>query len=70
MLKDDPPFYSLIMAAMQKADTENICKLRTAFPEVWAELEKRYNAPMGVIPEDGKIDMDVLAVRIHEMEEK
>ena len=43
------PFYALIMAAMRQADTNNIERLKQAFPEVHAELEARYNAPGGVI---------------------
>lgn len=31
----DPPFYGLIMAAMRKADTTNIVRLRVVFPEVY-----------------------------------
>jgi hypothetical protein len=42
-------FYALIMAAMRSADSKNLAKLQAAFPEVWTELEARYNAPGGVI---------------------
>lgn len=52
ILRDDPPFYALIMAAMQRADTINAAKLRVAFPDVWAECEARYNAPGGLLPGD------------------
>jgi hypothetical protein len=48
------PFYALIMAAMRQADTGNLARLKDAFPETWAELERRYNAPGGVLPEDEK----------------
>lgn len=50
--KEDIPFYGLIMAAMRRADTDNIEKLKIAFPEVWDELLRRYHAPAGVLPED------------------
>ena len=40
-------FYTLIMAAMREADTDNLEKLRQAFPDVHAELVARYNAPGG-----------------------
>ncbi len=43
------PFYALIMAAMRRADSDNIVLLRSAFPEVWAELEERYHAPGGLL---------------------
>lgn len=49
---EDVPFYALVMAAMRKADTENLEKLRAAWPEVWDELQRRYNAPGGMLPED------------------
>lgn len=49
----DYPFYSLIMAAMRQADTPNIAKLRVMFPEIWSELDRRYHARGGVLPEDG-----------------
>lgn len=43
----DLPFYSLIMAAMRKADTVNLAKLQAVFPDTWQELQERYNAPGG-----------------------
>ena len=39
---EEPSFAILIMAAAWKADTENYGRLRTAFPEIIEELEKRY----------------------------
>jgi len=46
----DPDFYALIMAAMRQADTFNAEKLRAAWPDVWDELQARYNAPGGYLP--------------------
>lgn len=46
---EDPPFASLIMAAMRKAGGKNADKLRDAFPEIWLELVKRYNAAGGYL---------------------
>jgi hypothetical protein len=46
----DQPFYALIMAAMRRADTDNLTRLQSAFPEVWRELQTRYNAPGGMLP--------------------
>ena len=46
---EDHPFYALIMAAMRKADYDNINKLKSVFPEVYNELTARYNAPGGLI---------------------
>jgi hypothetical protein len=40
------------MAAMRKADTDNLIKLKMAFPEVYDELSKRFYAPRGVLPEE------------------
>lgn len=52
LVRDDPSFYGLLMAAMRKADTFNAAILRRAFPEVWNDLQARYNAPGGVLPSD------------------
>lgn len=49
----DYPFDALIFAAMRKADTGNAALLRSAFPQVWAELEARYHAPGGKLDSDG-----------------
>lgn len=57
---DDPPFYALIMAAMRKADTENLRRLREMWPAVWEELNDRYNAPNGVIKSDGEVNYEIL----------
>lgn len=48
-------FYGLIMAAMRNADTVNLEKLKAAFPEQWAELQARYNAPGGCLNQ-GEMD--------------
>lgn len=50
----EPSFAGLIMAAMQRADTTNAAMLRSAFPDVWAEVDARYNAPGGILP--GELD--------------
>jgi hypothetical protein len=48
------PFASLIMVAIRKADTKNTIKLGDAFPEIFGELQKRYWAPGGLLPEEIK----------------
>lgn len=48
----DEPFYGLIMGAMLRADTANIAKLRSAWPEIHHELQARYNAPGGILSTD------------------
>jgi len=42
-------FYPLLMAAMRRAGTKNLALLTNAFPEVWYELQARYNAPGGYL---------------------
>jgi hypothetical protein len=48
----DYTFYSLIMAAIRKADTDNLAKLEKEWPEVVEEFKRRYNAPGGIIESD------------------
>ena len=48
----DAGFYALVMAAMLKADSTNIARLREAFPGVWSELVIRYSSPGGHHPDD------------------
>jgi hypothetical protein len=54
----DHSFYGIIMAAMRKADTNNIEKLRTIYPKVWEELKARYNAPGGKLEGDDQCEID------------
>jgi hypothetical protein len=46
---NDWTFKALIMAAMRKADDENLAKLESVFPDVLAELRARYNAGGGAL---------------------
>ncbi len=55
LMKGDPPFSALIMAAMRRADTDNLHKLKLAFPEIWSELDERYWTPGGLIASEGGI---------------
>lgn len=48
------PFYALLMAAMRQADTDNLLRLQLAWPEVWAELQARYDAPGGLLASERK----------------
>lgn len=52
LIESGPPFHSLIMAAMRKADSDNVLRLRAMWPGVWEELETRYNTPGGLIPKE------------------
>ncbi len=45
----DYTFYALIMAAMRQADSENVIRLQTMFPDTWDEFSRRWNAPGGVL---------------------
>jgi len=60
---DDPPFHALIMAAMRKADTDNLERLKAAWPDVWDELCRRYKANFGRLPEDDDFEVKVLMWR-------
>lgn len=46
------PFYGVVMAAMRLADSDNVEKLKSCFPETWTELGARYHARGGVLPDD------------------
>jgi hypothetical protein len=58
----DPPFYALVMAAMRRADTGNLAKLTAAYPDVYVELQARYNAPGGRLPTDGGSEHSITVV--------
>lgn len=45
----DYPFYALIMAAMRQADTRNAVALQMMWPEIWDDLQARYQAPGGLL---------------------
>jgi hypothetical protein len=52
LARADLSFYALIMGAMLRADSDNIERLKLAFPETWAELDARYSGAGGRIPGD------------------
>lgn len=58
IVRSDPPFDALIMAAIRKADDRNGALLRLAFPEVCDEFTARYNAPGAIIPGDREANRD------------
>ena len=43
------PFCALIMAAFRDADTDNLMALQEAFPYIYDEFKRRYNAPGGYL---------------------
>lgn len=49
----DEPFYALVMAAIMRADSNNLARFAEAFPETYYETLRRYNAPGGVLSPDG-----------------
>ena len=52
LVKDEYPFYALIMAAYARADSGNAARLRAAFPSECAEMDARYNSPGGTLPDE------------------
>lgn len=50
--KDDPPFASLIMSAMRRADTLDTLRLRAIFPKICDELQERGDSPGGLLKEE------------------
>jgi hypothetical protein len=66
--KRDEPFYALLMAAIRKADNNNLRRLEMAFPEVVDEFKKRYDAPFGVVYEFDKMTPEEYYMRCKEIE--
>lgn len=54
-------FYTLLMAAMRLADTANIELLKKTYPDVWEELQERYNAPGGLLIGESNRDYTMTA---------
>lgn len=48
----DASFYGIIMGAMMRADTHNAGLLRSQWPDVWDEVQARYDAPGARLPTD------------------
>ena len=44
-------FYALLAALMRDADTDNTAKLKAEWPDLYESMQRRYNAPLGVVPE-------------------
>ena len=58
MRLQDTSFYALIMAAMRRADTQNLALLKDAWPDQWYELQARYNAPGGILEGESRSSED------------
>lgn len=43
----DYPFYSLLFALIRQADTNNLEKIKQAWPDKYKEFVDRYHAPGG-----------------------
>ncbi|MCK9597456.1 MAG: hypothetical protein M0R06_00370 [Sphaerochaeta sp.] len=52
VLAEKISFHAVIQCAMRIADTDNLERLQSAFPHVWNDLQLRYNAPGGQLPDD------------------
>ena len=53
-------FYGLLAALVRDADTDNLERLRNAFPGFVDMFQARYEAPGGVLPEiDGFLASDI-----------
>jgi hypothetical protein len=52
LARADVDFYALVIAAMIRADTTNAARLRSVFPELWDETQRRYDAPGGLIGDE------------------
>ncbi|MBA7569365.1 hypothetical protein ES708_11104 [subsurface metagenome] len=50
--KDDPTFSALIMAAMRKADTDDMSRLVLEWPEIYQEFQARFNTPGGFLTDE------------------
>jgi hypothetical protein len=48
----DEPFDALIMAAMLKADPDNLLRLQAVFPYICIEFQRRYGMGGGILPEE------------------
>ncbi len=42
-------FYGILLALIARADTDNLARLRQAFPEVVREFKIRYHSPAGTL---------------------
>jgi len=51
---EDYSFAALLMAAMRRADNDNLSKLKEAWPELWQELSERYRLPGGYIGQEAQ----------------
>ena len=59
MAKRDYGFYSLIMAAMRKADDVNLHRLKSMWPGTWLDLQQRYNSPDGFLVTNSNNSFDL-----------
>jgi hypothetical protein len=59
----DPPFHALLMAAMKKADADNLRKLRETWPGVYAEMKERDQQPGGKLEIERQIEVATPARR-------
>jgi len=44
-------FYALLAALFRDADTDNLAKLKRAWPDIWDSFQRRFGASYGVVAE-------------------
>lgn len=49
---DNVPYYALVMLLMRRSDSDNLAALGGIFPGIAQELQRRYNAPAGLLESD------------------
>lgn len=54
LVKEDFPFYAALAYLIQKADSDNLERIRRAWPGEVTRMQERHNAPGGAITEDEK----------------
>ena len=54
LVKEDFPFYAALAYLIQKADPNNLAKLRRCWPAEVDDIHQRYNAPAGALTDDEK----------------
>lgn len=61
LVREDLPFYAALAYLIRKADSDNLERLRHAWPEEVDEMMERHNVPAGAItPEEEKLAQKVM----------
>lgn len=54
LINEDFPFYAALTYLVLKADSDNLEKIRSAWPGFVEQTQARYNAPAGALTDDEK----------------